>query len=460
MSQNTRCPSCATLFKVVADQLRISDGWVRCGQCQQIFDAAANMQAVPEPALLTDFDGLPGRVQQPCPEIEKRVEAPTSLSITPPAELPLADEAHVLDVPEPVVPAFLIAPANPKAAAPDSSAPALAWPSAPAALVSEPSLPESESGSGSESGSDFEWLEEYEAAPTALKVLEQPIEPASALFEEVPSDFFAQLAETPAELIYAEPEPEPEPEPQFFAPPPLDKPAEAKEAKEAEEAEEVADWAASLELSPDPQSRIEPVLHQSVGVGAAAKTTPEADAQPILYSLPEDSSEPSFVRTARRQAFWRQLEVRASLVLLSLLLVVMLALQVAVHQRNYLAAAQPQWHPFLQTLCAPFQCKVAPYRDISSVVIDSSSFNKLPDDTYQFAVVLKNTSSNALETPAVELTLTNAQEQTVLRRVFTRKDLSAPRTLSAHGDWSTTLKVELDLSGAPIAGYRVLAFYP
>ena len=441
MSQNTRCPSCATLFKVVADQLRISDGWVRCGQCQQIFDAAANMQAVPEPALLTDFDGLPGRVQQPCPEIEKRVEAPTSLSITPPAELPLADEAQVLDVPEPVVPAFLIAPANPKAAAPDSSAPALAWPSAPAALVSEPSLPES--------GSDFEWLEEYEAAPTALKVLEQPIEPASALFEEVPSDFFAQLAETPAELIYAEPEPEP----QFFAPPPLDKPAAAKEAKEAKEAEEA-------EGAPDPQSRMEPVLHQSVGVGAAAKTTPEADAQPILYSLPEDSSEPSFVRTARRQAFWRQLEVRASLVLLSLLLVVMLALQVAVHQRNYLAAAQPQWHPFLQTLCAPFQCKVAPYRDISSVVIDSSSFNKLPDDTYQFAVVLKNTSSNALETPAVELTLTNAQEQTVLRRVFTRKDLSAPRTLSAHGDWSTTLKVELDLSGAPIAGYRVLAFYP
>ena len=51
MSQITRCPSCATMFKVVADQLRISDGWVRCGQCKQVFDAAAHLQA-PSPAPL------------------------------------------------------------------------------------------------------------------------------------------------------------------------------------------------------------------------------------------------------------------------------------------------------------------------------------------------------------------------------------------------------------------------
>ena len=146
--------------------------------------------------------------------------------------------------------------------------------------------------------------------------------------------------------------------------------------------------------------------------------------------------------------------------LLSALLLVLLALQVALHQRNYLAAAYPQWRPFLQGLCAPLQCKVAPYRHISSVVIDSSSFNKVQGETYQFAIALKNTSGNVLEIPAIELTLTDAQEKTVLRRVFTRKDLSAPRTLAAHGDWIGNLQVELALEGAPIAGYRVLAFYP
>ena len=39
MSMITRCPSCATMFKVVPDQLRISEGWVRCGHCGDVFDA-------------------------------------------------------------------------------------------------------------------------------------------------------------------------------------------------------------------------------------------------------------------------------------------------------------------------------------------------------------------------------------------------------------------------------------
>jgi predicted Zn finger-like uncharacterized protein len=44
MSLITRCPACETLFKVVPDQLRISDGWVRCGQCEEIFDASVHLQ--------------------------------------------------------------------------------------------------------------------------------------------------------------------------------------------------------------------------------------------------------------------------------------------------------------------------------------------------------------------------------------------------------------------------------
>jgi len=33
------------MFKVVPDQLKISEGWVRCGQCSEIFDASAHLQA-------------------------------------------------------------------------------------------------------------------------------------------------------------------------------------------------------------------------------------------------------------------------------------------------------------------------------------------------------------------------------------------------------------------------------
>lgn len=35
----TRCTSCHTVFRVVPDQLRVSEGWVRCGKCAEVFNA-------------------------------------------------------------------------------------------------------------------------------------------------------------------------------------------------------------------------------------------------------------------------------------------------------------------------------------------------------------------------------------------------------------------------------------
>jgi len=37
MSLATRCPACGTIFRVVQDQLKVSEGWVRCGQCHEVF---------------------------------------------------------------------------------------------------------------------------------------------------------------------------------------------------------------------------------------------------------------------------------------------------------------------------------------------------------------------------------------------------------------------------------------
>ncbi len=35
----TRCTACQTVFRVVPDQLRVSEGWVRCGKCAEVFNA-------------------------------------------------------------------------------------------------------------------------------------------------------------------------------------------------------------------------------------------------------------------------------------------------------------------------------------------------------------------------------------------------------------------------------------
>jgi predicted Zn finger-like uncharacterized protein len=43
MSLATRCPACGTVFRVVQDQLRVSEGWVRCGRCAEVFNAVENL---------------------------------------------------------------------------------------------------------------------------------------------------------------------------------------------------------------------------------------------------------------------------------------------------------------------------------------------------------------------------------------------------------------------------------
>jgi predicted Zn finger-like uncharacterized protein len=43
MNLATRCTACGTIFRVVQDQLRVSDGWVRCGRCQAVFNAQESL---------------------------------------------------------------------------------------------------------------------------------------------------------------------------------------------------------------------------------------------------------------------------------------------------------------------------------------------------------------------------------------------------------------------------------
>lgn len=194
---------------------------------------------------------------------------------------------------------------------------------------------------------------------------------------------------------------------------------------------------------------------------AAAAAAADTSADASTSAARKHPHEPSFVRAARRQALWRQPAVRLGLALLALLLLLALIGQILLHDRHRLAAAHPSWRPMLELLCAPLDCKVQLHRQIGAVVVESSSFNRVDGGVYHFAVTLKNRSDLVLEMPAVELTLTDANEQPVLRRVFTPQQLGAGHTLAAHAESSSTVLVRIAATGnAPMAGYRVLAFYP
>ena len=43
MSLLTRCHACHMVFHVVQDQLKVSEGWVRCGRCGEVFNALEHL---------------------------------------------------------------------------------------------------------------------------------------------------------------------------------------------------------------------------------------------------------------------------------------------------------------------------------------------------------------------------------------------------------------------------------
>ena len=534
MSQITRCPACSTQFKVVADQLRISDGWVRCGHCAEVFDASESLMPAPPPALLPDVsltdvrqppmpvaradDSLRawGAAPAPAQRVSSRVavepDAPVGNAPAPSgaghlAEAPFAFPAEVLSVPDPVPPAFLAAePPLVGAEPPPIFEPAatFAWKGAdapsvpPKAPVAPPPPPPPPEFAGRQ--------ESRVLSPDMLElVLQEPLRATHS--SAVSSEALAQTPAAPVpqpggyELPYAE----------DFADTPLTLESDAQPSPTASQvdgdtatsAEQAAptkplqadvvsdggvegmtadgmDVLASLPALPpaevqslaDAEEPVKPSLPSvefpSIDEATGVKEVKSATPDPRAYqsSEAEDDEEPdaaedvSFVKAARRRAFWRKPLVRSGLVVLGLCLATALAAQVAVHERNRVAAVAPQLRPLLLALCEPLGCELAPLRQISEVVIDSSSFNKARGDSYVLAVTMKSRSTVALEMPAVELTLTDAQDQPVLRRVLLPADMGAPQELAAGGEWSASVSVLVTTGGARVAGYRLLAFYP
>jgi predicted Zn finger-like uncharacterized protein len=60
MSLATRCTHCGTVFRVVQDQLKISEGWVRCGRCNDVFNALEGLFDL-ERESPPEWQGQPGQ---------------------------------------------------------------------------------------------------------------------------------------------------------------------------------------------------------------------------------------------------------------------------------------------------------------------------------------------------------------------------------------------------------------
>lgn len=445
MSYTTRCPACGTTFRVVPDQLKISDGWVRCGHCADVFDATLYLEewvpppapAIPEAPPSSEpspsigggagdpvADLAPEQDRHRVPYLEEPAPALPSEWTGSEAQADAAINGEVLSAPG-AMPAWM-APdeVSHVAAGPDalpvvdvtasadvaSETDKAAEPSAPASPMDAPTADADSAWWGASEAPSTE--SPLDAAPDAARetplAVSEPLSEAVSDADERASDFHAELAR------FAE---------------------------------------ASGRITPDP-----------VPAQPAAAPVPEPSDVPVVDAAePEqEAAEPSFVRQARRQAFWRSPAVRAALVLVAVALGGLLAAQWAVHERDQLAASHPGLTPLLTQLCAPLGCEVGPARRIEAVVIDSSTLARRLGNFYAFDVVIKNTASIPVAVPALELSLTDTRDSVIARRVFLQSELpGSPSLLPAQGSLPLSLRLSITDAGAvSMAGYRVLIFYP
>lgn len=211
---------------------------------------------------------------------------------------------------------------------------------------------------------------------------------------------------------------------------------------------------------------IEPQLPASVPAPINTIRKPET-AKQESPNVPE--LELSFVRDAQKKAFWNQRYVFALLSLSAFALLVALAMQIVYFQRDGLAVKYPALRPTLVRYCELLNCAISPLKQIESLKLESSSYQKMQTsagDTYALKVTLKNNADWPVATPALELSLTDANDKPVIRRVLQAKDLGyLSDTLPANGEWSAETHIALAHDGSSsytsaITGYRVLVFYP
>ena len=195
--------------------------------------------------------------------------------------------------------------------------------------------------------------------------------------------------------------------------------------------------------------------------GADAAAPPGVLESSLEGPSPDDApATAAFLVQAQRAARWRRPWVRASLGASAVALAGSLAAQVGVHFRDQLAATEPALRGPLEALCAVVGCRIGAPMRIDALSVDSSAIAQVTNGTgYRLSVTLRNRAPHPVATPALDLTLTDANGQPIARRVIAASDFGAQATVLTAST-ETALQVWLSAGGAPVAGYTIELFYP
>jgi len=511
MSLATRCTHCGTIFKVVQDQLKVSEGWVRCGRCNEVFNALPGLFDLdkdpppPRPAHAPPPPTPPAASPDPLIEQGLMDEAnvdlgydsqpPDGWAPTQPAEMPqqTVDEAALSLEPEPIEAATdfeldtsiavddntpledVIASMTPRSPARPSGPstppvaaqpePSLQFSASPQPWLDEP--PEDVPSTDEEDALDSRYLMPTARERKAPRRRDDGPEFADAQF---PNDAFIDAEEDwasdfgPSAL-----------EADAATPPPS--PAPATKAPQ------------TSGLRPTGSALLVQASQGSAGSGDDSPATqpsrfgedyaPELALEPPSSRKGKGEQTPEFLKRAQRKAFWRHPAMRALLSLMALGLLLGLGLQMVHQFRDLIAAYHPQTRPLLAQWCEIAGCQIAPPLRLEDLQVDNIELVRTSSegpDSYRLSVVVHNKGAIDLAWPNIDLTLTDDNGAVIARRVFSHQDARWLDSADAKGNpsatpassppsavpsqRSTTLQWRLLAPDIKPAGYTAELFYP
>lgn len=191
----------------------------------------------------------------------------------------------------------------------------------------------------------------------------------------------------------------------------------------------------------------------SVGDGASVGSAPLATALTTELAPAEASTaHEGGARRATKFPWWSLAG--------AVLAITALGAQAAYFYRNEAAARLPEAKPWLELMCKQAGCRIEVLRDAQAISIESSDLQADPANRNLLTLValLRNRAGFVQDAPHLELTLTDAQDVLVVRRVLAPLDYLAAAPFAAGSE--IQMRIVIDAGQLKASGYRLYAFYP
>ncbi|GMV02032.1 MAG: zinc-ribbon domain-containing protein [Burkholderiaceae bacterium] len=147
----------------------------------------------------------------------------------------------------------------------------------------------------------------------------------------------------------------------------------------------------------------------------------------------------------------------------ALLLVLLLGVQWMIAERSMIAARLPSLAPTLSAVLAPFGLRVGLPRDLGSLTIESFELQaSAAPGVLAMSALLRNRAAYGVQWPSMQLTLTDATNRVLVRKVLGPEDYlresHGGEGLPPRAEWP--LRLALEAHDLQPAGYSVVLFYP